>query len=91
MQAGKLVQQADFDAWQQGGTTPPAAGPDLESLRLRMDGLNRKLLEALKHAGPDLQHEAGRRAIQEGAAVVLCGDGITTAVRQAACAPLLRP
>jgi chorismate mutase len=90
MRAGKLVQQADFDAWQRGGALPPATGPDLKALRLRIDGLNRKLLEALKEAGPNLE-EKGRKAIQARAEVVLRGQGITAEVRQAACAPLLGP
>jgi len=91
VQAGKLVQQADFDAWQRSGTTPPDGGPNLKALRLQIDSLNRKLLEALKDAGRHLQHEVGRRAVQDRADVVLRGDGITAAVCQAACAPLLRP
>jgi chorismate mutase len=91
IRAGKLVQQADFDAWQRGDVTPPADGPDLKALRLQIDGLNRKLLEALKEAGPGLRAEAGRRAVRTRADVVVQGRGITAEVRQAACAPLLGP
>jgi chorismate mutase len=90
MRAGKLVQQADFDAWQRGDTTPPADGPDLKDLRLRIDGLNRKLLQALKEAGPSLREETGRRAVQTRADAVLQGPGITPEVCQAAFAPFLR-
>jgi chorismate mutase len=90
MRAGKLVQQADFDAWQRGDSTPPADGPDLKALRLRIDGLNRKLLQALKEAGPSLREATGRRAVQTRADAVLQGPGITPEVRQAAFAPFLR-
>ena len=90
MRAGKLVQQADFDAWQRGDSTPPAAGPDLKALRLQIDGLNGMLLRALKEVGPSLRGEAGRRAVLARADAVLQGQGITPEVRQAACAPLLR-
>jgi hypothetical protein len=90
MRAGKLVQQADFDAWQRGDVAPPAAGPDLQALRQQIDGLNRKLLEALKEAGPGLRAEQGRRAVQARAHAVLQGQGITPEVRRAACAPLLK-
>jgi chorismate mutase len=91
MRAGKLVQQADFDAWQRGEAAPPAAGPDLKALRVEIDRLNRKLMEALKEAGPGLMAEAGRRAVRARAEVVVQGRGITAQVRQAACVPLLGP
>jgi chorismate mutase len=91
MQAGKLVQQADFDAWQRGDSTSPAASPDLKTLRLQIDRLNRNLMEALKEAGPGLRAEAGRRAVPARAEVVVQGRGITAQVRQAACVPLLGP
>jgi chorismate mutase len=91
MRAGKLVQRADFDAWQRGDSTPPADGPDLKDLRLRIDGLNRKLLAALKEVGPGLKEASGCKAARARAKVVLQGRGITAEVRQAACAPLLGP
>jgi chorismate mutase len=91
MRAGKLVQQADFDAWQRGDATPPASGPDLKALRLQIDGLNRKLLQALKEAGSGLKEESGRKAVRARAEAVLQGWGITAEVRQAACVPLLGP
>jgi chorismate mutase len=87
--AGKRVQRADFDAWRRGEATPPAAGPDLRALRRRIDGLNRRLLEALKDAGPLLRQEAGRKELRARADAVLRGEGITAEVRRAACAPLL--
>jgi chorismate mutase len=91
MRAGKLVQQADFDAWQRGNAAPPAAGADLKALRLQIDGLNRKLLQALKEAGPGLKEASGRRAARARAEAVLQGQGITAEVQQAASAPLLGP
>jgi len=91
MQAGKLVQQADFDAWQRGDATPPANGPDLKALRPQIDGLNRKFLQALKEAGPGLKEKSGRKAVRARAEAVLQGRGITAEVRQAACARLLGP
>jgi chorismate mutase len=91
MRAGKLVQQADFEAWQRGDSTPPVDGPDLKALRLRIDGLNRKLLAALKEVGPGLKEVSGREAARTRAEAVLQGRGITAEVRQAACAPLLGP
>jgi chorismate mutase len=89
MAAGKLVQQADFAAWQRGETPPPAAGPDLKALRLRIDGLNRKLMQALKEASLGPKQERDRRAVQARADALLQGPGITAEVRKAACAPLL--
>ena len=91
LRAGKLVQQADFDAWQRGASTPPADGPDLKALRLQIDVLNRKLLAALKEAGPSQREETGRKMVLTRAEAVLQGRGITAEVRQAACAPLLGP
>jgi chorismate mutase len=89
VQAGKLVQQTDFDTWQRGDAMPPAAGPDLTALRLQIDGLNRSLLVALKEAATGLSEEGGRRAVRDRAEVVLQGRGITAEVRRAAGAPLL--
>jgi chorismate mutase len=89
VEAGKLVQQADFDTWQKAG--PPATGVDLKALRLRIDVLNGGLLEAMKDTGPWLNQEAGKKVLQARANVVLQGDGITLEIRRAACAPLLRP
>jgi chorismate mutase len=89
MDAGKQVQQADFDAWSRTGAGPPAAGPDLKALRRQLDELSRKLLEALKEAGPWPGREEVRRAVRARAETILQGQGITAQVRQAACAPLL--
>ena len=91
MRAGKLVQQADFDAWQRGDATPPATGPDLKALRLQIDGLNHQLLQALKNAGPGLKEESGLKAVRARAEAALQWRGIIAEVRQAACAPLLGP
>ncbi|HTU23362.1 MAG TPA: gamma subclass chorismate mutase AroQ [Gemmataceae bacterium] len=88
MQAGKLVQQGDFVAWRRGDTMPPVTGPDLMTLRLQIDSLNRRLLQALKEAGSSRRNE-GRTLIETRAEVILQGQGITAEVRRAACAPLL--
>lgn len=90
MQAGKLVQQDDFDGWRRGDTMPPATGPDLMALRLEIDSLNRKLLTALQEADPRPSKE-GRKAVETRAEVILQGQGITAEVRLAACSPLLGP
>ncbi len=89
IRAGKLIQQADLDAWRRGGPPPGTGGPDLKALRLRIDALNGKLLQALRAAGPGLTQDESRRAIRARAAVILRGPGITAVVRQAACAPLM--
>jgi chorismate mutase len=90
MQAGKLVQQDDFDGWRSRDTIPPATGRDLMALRLQIDSLNRKLLQALQEANPSLRKE-GRKAVESRAEVVLQGQGITAEVRRAACTTLLGP
>lgn len=90
MQAGKLVQQADFDAWGEAGAKPSAAGPDLKTLRLRIDNLNRQLLDGLKDARLRLDREVDKEFLQARAEAVLQGEGITADVRQLAWAPLLR-
>jgi chorismate mutase len=91
LQAGKLVQQADFDRWQKTGKPPPTSGPDLKALRADLDSINEKLLEALGKTEPWLRQQQGQKLLTDRLPVVLQGEGITQPVRQAACAPLLRP
>lgn len=72
MQAGKLVQQHDFESWRRGDSLPLDRGPDLMALRLEIDSLNRKLLQALQEADPSLSRER-RKAVETRAEAVLQG------------------
>jgi chorismate mutase len=91
MQAGKLVQQADFDHRQKSGQPPPTGGPNLKALRADIDVFNQKVLAALAKSHPMLKQAEGQKALLERISIVLQGEGITEAVRQAACAPLVWP
>ena len=91
IEAAKLVQRADFARWQADHRDPEGEPPDLARvLRPRIDSLNRDLLDALAGARirPAMDEEAARR-IRGRAAVLLDGDGIDAAARDAAIRPLV--
>jgi chorismate mutase len=86
--AGKLIQQADFDRWQEMAQAPPNTGPDLPTLRQQIDELNQELLQALAQARPWLRHGAGQQVLENRSHILLRGKGITDEVRRVACNPL---
>jgi chorismate mutase len=88
MEAGKLLQQADFDRWRAEGRDRGEAGPDLATLRSRIDQLDVELLGALAAAGPLPLPEGRREVLKQRAAAVLDGDGIGEEVRARALQPL---
>jgi chorismate mutase len=88
MEAGKLVQQADFDRWRADGRDPEKGGPDLAALRARIDQLDAELLDALAAAGPLPFPADSRETLQQRAAALLDGPGIDETVRARALRPL---
>jgi chorismate mutase len=88
MEAGKLVQQADFDRWRTDRPDPEKAGPDLATLRARIDRLDIQLLDALAEVGPLPLPTDRREALEQRAAVILDGAGIDEGVRARALRPL---
>ena len=92
MEAAKQLQQADFDQWQAAQHGPFADVPDLATeLRPRIDALSDDLLTALATVRPFLDDAATRNLVQQRAAVILTGDGITDGIRAAAIEPLTQP
>jgi chorismate mutase len=88
MEAGKLVQRADFDRWQ---AEMPAAFPearDLALVRRDIDALNERLMDALAAAAPRFADPAIQVLLKDAADRILAGDGIDDAVRETAMAPL---
>jgi len=88
MEAGKLLQQADFDRWRADGRDRGEAGPDLAALRARIDQLDVELLDALAAVGPLPLPEDRREVLKQRAAAVLDGAGIDEEVRARALQPL---
>ena len=88
--AAKQVQADCFRRWEAARQPPFPDAPDLtRDLRPQIDRLNGELLAALPAVR--LQDPAARGRLQQRAAVVVQGDGITAAVRDTAVAPLLAP
>jgi chorismate mutase len=88
MEAGKLLQQADFDRWRADGRDRTEAGPDLAALRASIDQLDVELLDALAAVGPLPFPEDRREVLKQRAAAVLDGHGIDEDVRARALQPL---
>ncbi|HVC95637.1 MAG TPA: gamma subclass chorismate mutase AroQ [Pirellulales bacterium] len=90
MEAGKLVQQADFERWTAEGRGEFAVVRDLATdLRPMIDELNTNLLDHLAKLEPRLVEEKERATIQDRAIQILQGDGIDDAVQATAIRPLL--
>ena len=91
IQAGKLLQIADFQTWQRQGIQSFEHVPDLNQVvRPSLDKLDTELLSTLANlapvAHPMIQHQ---QLIQSRAQIVLRGDGIDNTVRRVVLAPLL--
>jgi chorismate mutase len=89
MEAGKQVQQADFERWRTAGQPPFDDVRALADIRRELDELSEALLVTLADAQPHLETPAGRRLLEKRAQVVLTGAGLDKPVRDAMVRPLL--
>lgn len=90
IEAGKKIQQADFDAWRASGAAPTGEIPDLDAtLRPKIDRLGPALIASLARLTPQLVNHGVPQAIRERAQQVLRGEGIDNDIRALAILPLL--
>ena len=89
--AARLVQEADLARWEAEERGPFAEAPALEVLRMRIDAINRDLLDVLAEARRGLADENTREQLLQWARGVIAGEGISDDVRAAAIAPLAVP
>uniref|UniRef100_B8HQF0 chorismate mutase n=1 Tax=Cyanothece sp. (strain PCC 7425 / ATCC 29141) TaxID=395961 RepID=B8HQF0_CYAP4 len=90
IQAGKLIQIADFQTWQHQQIGSFANVPDLnQTLRPQLDQLNLELLQTLVQLTPILACPATQKLIAERSRSILRGEGIDATVRRVALAPLM--
>jgi chorismate mutase len=89
IEAGKLVQEADFKRWQEEGRGEFSEVRDLATdLRPALDELSADLLELLGELAPRLESDDVRATLRERAVEILQGDGIGDEVRATAIRPL---
>ena len=89
IEAGKLVQQADFDAWKRRGTDKFPNARDLKAdLRPRIDELSGRLLAELAKLN-SAANSMSAAQIEQRAREILSGEGIDDDVRRTALRPLL--
>ncbi|MBW4575056.1 MAG: gamma subclass chorismate mutase AroQ [Aphanothece sp. CMT-3BRIN-NPC111] len=89
--AGKLIQTADFQRWQAQGATKFADVPDLKLiLRPALDRLSNQLLETLAKLSPIKDCLDVQQLIRCRAEVILRGNGVDEMVRNQSLAPLLK-
>jgi chorismate mutase len=88
IEAGKLVQQADFEHWraEKQGKLPEAK--DLAAMRGQIDALNNRFIDALAAISPLLSQFTVQETLDRRAERIVAGAGIDSAVRNAAVAPL---
>ena len=85
IEAGKLVQQADWRRWEAEHSEAFADAPDLQTeLRPKIDRLSEQLLAAHAEFLPRLDKPGARQRFQRRAAELLTGDGIDERVREQA-------
>jgi chorismate mutase len=90
IQAGKLIQIADFQSWHKQGIQLFDNVPDLNlALRPLLDELDVELLSALAELTPVLGYSTTQELIESHAKKILHGEGINETVRRVAIAPLL--
>ncbi len=91
IEAGKLIQTADFQNWQKQGIKSFANVPDLnQTLRPSLDKLNIELLFALTELNSVLGCPQIQELIQSRSQVIIQGDGIDRQVQNLAISPLLQ-
>ncbi|NMF64740.1 gamma subclass chorismate mutase AroQ [Brasilonema octagenarum UFV-E1] len=90
IEAGKQIQQADFQTWQKLGVKNFTNVPDLnQTLRPSLDKLNVAFLPVLAELMPSLGCPAVRDFLQSRASIILRGNGISQEVQRTALAPML--
>jgi chorismate mutase-like protein len=89
LEAARLVQQADFERWKANQQESFADTTSLAVLRLRIDQLNRELIDALAEVCPRLSELTVQQVLPQRAEEILTGNGVAD-VRQTAIAPLRR-
>jgi chorismate mutase len=90
IEAGKLVQKADFTAWKANGQGKFSEVRDLKTdLRPRIDELSDRLFRQLAKFPPMVAGDRGKARLAQRAGGLLRGDGIGDDVRKAALRPLL--
>ncbi|MEH1948899.1 MAG: gamma subclass chorismate mutase AroQ [Nostoc sp.] len=91
IEAGKLIQTADFQNWQKRGIKSFANVPDLnQTLRPSLDKLNTEFLFALTELTSVLGCPQIQELIQSRSQVIIQGDGIDRQVQNLAISPLLQ-
>jgi chorismate mutase len=92
MDAGKMVQEEDYRRWEAEQAGPFPDAPDLaSSIRPKIDALTDAILDALAAAKPLLKRPDVATRLTEHVERILVGDGISSAVRAHASAPLRSP
>jgi chorismate mutase len=90
IEAGKLIQEADFAIWRENGQGKFGNARDLNvDLRPLIDDLSDSMLVQFSRLTPESSQPQANAEIRARAAVVLRGEGIDDAVREAAIRPLL--
>ncbi|HWB12548.1 MAG TPA: gamma subclass chorismate mutase AroQ [Pirellulales bacterium] len=90
IEAGKLIQEADFAAWREQGQGKFSNARDLNSdLRPLIDDLSDSMLAQLSRLSPESSGASTNPDVRRRAAVVLRGEGIDDVVRETAVRPLL--
>ncbi|HUY87891.1 MAG TPA: gamma subclass chorismate mutase AroQ [Pirellulales bacterium] len=85
IEAGKLVQEADWRQWEAEGRETFADAPDLQAeLRPKIDRLSEQLLATYAKLLPQLAEPSAREQFKDRAAKILSGDGIDERVREQA-------
>ncbi|WP_414517539.1 gamma subclass chorismate mutase AroQ [Nostoc sp. PCC 9305] len=91
IEAGKIIQTADFQNWQKQGIKSFANVPDLnQTLRPSLDKLNTEFLFALTELTFVLGCPQIQELIQSRSQVIIQGDGIDRQVQNLAISPLLQ-
>ncbi|MEH2044687.1 gamma subclass chorismate mutase AroQ [Nostoc sp.] len=91
IEAGKLIQTADFQNWQKQGIKYFPNVPDLnQTLRPSLDKLNIEFLFTLTELNSVLGCPQIRELIQSRSQVIIQGDGIDRQVQNLAISPLLQ-
>ncbi len=89
IEAGKLIQKADFQKWQKQGIKSFSNVPDLnQKLRPSLDQLNTEFFSALTEMTPVLGCPQIREIIQSRSQVIIKGKGIDQKVQSLAISPL---
>lgn len=89
IEAGKIIQKADFQNWQKQGIKSFPNVPDLnKTLRPSLDKLNTEFFSALTELTPVLGCPQIREIIQSRSLVIIKGEGIDQKVQSLAISPV---